>query len=113
MTEREPSPKRVQMRCDRPWRKDHPDAVIVARPRMWGNPFPVGRLPHIGNLLEVTETPSQSVALYRDYLATLGDELEGFLAPLRGRDLACWCPLDQPCHADVLLELANRAEVEA
>lgn len=29
------------------------------------------------------------------------------LAPLRGRDLACWCPLDQPCHADVLLELAN------
>lgn len=30
------------------------------------------------------------------------------LAPLRGRDLACWCPLDQPCHADVLLDLANR-----
>lgn len=27
---------------------------------------------------------------------------------LRGRDLVCWCPLDQPCHADVLLELANR-----
>jgi hypothetical protein len=26
---------------------------------------------------------------------------------LAGRDLACWCPLDQPCHADVLLELAN------
>ena len=26
---------------------------------------------------------------------------------LGGRDLACWCPLDQPCHADVLLELAN------
>lgn len=29
-------------------------------------------------------------------------------AELRGRDLACWCPLDQPCHADVLLEIANR-----
>jgi hypothetical protein len=27
---------------------------------------------------------------------------------LRGKDLACWCPLDQPCHADVLLELANK-----
>lgn len=26
---------------------------------------------------------------------------------LCGRDLACWCPSDQPCHADVLLELAN------
>lgn len=29
------------------------------------------------------------------------------LTALRGKDLACWCPLDQPCHADVLLELAN------
>lgn len=34
------------------------------------------------------------------------------VAPLKdieelcGKDLACWCPLDQPCHADVLLELA-------
>lgn len=27
---------------------------------------------------------------------------------LRGKDLACWCPLDRPCHADVLLELANQ-----
>lgn len=26
---------------------------------------------------------------------------------LRGHDLACWCPLDEPCHADVLLEVAN------
>lgn len=25
---------------------------------------------------------------------------------LPGKDLACWCPLDQPCHGDVLLELA-------
>lgn len=30
-------------------------------------------------------------------------------AELAGRDLACWCPLDQPCHADVLLEIANAA----
>jgi len=30
---------------------------------------------------------------------------------LTGRDLACWCPLDQPCHADVLLEFANPEEV--
>ena len=28
------------------------------------------------------------------------------LDPLRGHDLACWCPLDQPCHADILLKLA-------
>ncbi len=30
------------------------------------------------------------------------------LAPLRGHDLACFCAQDRPCHADVLLELANR-----
>jgi hypothetical protein len=30
------------------------------------------------------------------------------LTELRGKNLACWCPLDQPCHADVLLELANK-----
>jgi hypothetical protein len=32
-------------------------------------------------------------------------------AELSGKDLACWCPLDQPCHADVLLDLANRSVV--
>ncbi len=26
---------------------------------------------------------------------------------LRGKNLCCWCPLDAPCHADVLLEVAN------
>jgi hypothetical protein len=26
---------------------------------------------------------------------------------LHGRDLACYCPLDEPCHADVLLAIAN------
>jgi hypothetical protein len=26
---------------------------------------------------------------------------------LRGKDLACWCALDEPCHGDVLLEIAN------
>ncbi|MEM7046059.1 MAG: DUF4326 domain-containing protein [Pseudomonadota bacterium] len=30
------------------------------------------------------------------------------LEELRGKDLACWCPLDKPCHADVLIKLANR-----
>ncbi len=29
------------------------------------------------------------------------------LVTLRGKDLACWCALDRPCHADALLEIAN------
>lgn len=46
--------------------------------------------------------------LTRDGPFRLGPEERPDLAALRGKDLACWCPLDQPCHADVLLELANR-----
>lgn len=33
-----------------------------------------------------------------------------YLGPLKGKNLACFCRLDQPCHADVLLELANRED---
>ena len=32
----------------------------------------------------------------------------GNFEELRGKNLACWCPLGSPCHADVLLELANK-----
>jgi hypothetical protein len=39
---------------------------------------------------------------------TEGPSLAEIRRDLRGRDLACWCPLDQPRHADVLLEIANR-----
>lgn len=42
-----------------------------------------------------------------DCLERWRDRVETRLPELRGRDLACWCPLDRPCHADVLLELAN------
>jgi hypothetical protein len=35
------------------------------------------------------------------------------VAELRGKNLACWCKLDQPCHADVLLDLSNRPKCEA
>ena len=64
-------------------------------------------------------TAAESVECYRAYLSgdarwplahasRRGADLRAALPELTGRDLACWCPLDQPCHADVLLELANR-----
>jgi Domain of unknown function (DUF4326) len=46
-----------------------------------------------------------TLRLYRLHAA--GFDLATLRQDLGGRDLACWCPLDQPCHADVLLELAN------
>lgn len=47
----------------------------------------------------------EPISCYRDPWGAdrIRNELAGF-------DLACWCPLDQPCHADVLLEIANRGE---
>ena len=97
------APKRIQMSRQQPWRADNPDAVIVARPSKWGNPYTVsGETDRAG-----------AVALFEDMLrraprgsdgATVYDDIRLALA---GRDLACWCPLDVPCHADVLLELAN------
>lgn len=54
----------------------------------------------------VVEDAATAVRLFRELC-----EYEGYdLSSLRGHNLACWCPLDQPCHADVLLELANRGE---
>ncbi|MFA4050644.1 DUF4326 domain-containing protein [Mycobacteroides chelonae] len=62
-------------------------------------------------------TPTESVECYRAYVTGGGWPIDwtprpGFTiddirAELAGRDLACWCPLGQPCHADVLLEIAN------
>ncbi|MDT7935250.1 MAG: DUF4326 domain-containing protein [Sphingomonadaceae bacterium] len=42
-----------------------------------------------------------------DAIALIDRAMAHGLRVLRCKNLACWCPLDQPCHADVLLELAN------
>jgi hypothetical protein len=102
------SPKRVQMRRTAGWRKPA-GVVYVGRPTQWGNPHRVGGRAH-GAL-----DPATAVARYREDLlagelhARDGSALIDRLATLRGKDLACWCDPDKPCHADVLLELANRS----
>lgn len=92
------APKRVQMTRNKPWRADNPDAVIVDRRTKWGNPFL-----HAARRLAVHDFREMAVYGLSDRYPT-ADEIR---SELRGKDLACWCPLDQPCHADVLLELAN------
>lgn len=102
-------PARIQLRRTRGWRMP-PNTVKVARPSRWGNPFVVGK-PHPYCLPSNVDhddecarpmTAAECVECFRA-LPWSSEEL----APLRGRNLACWCPLDQTCHADVLLELAN------
>lgn len=53
---------------------------------------------------------AEAVRRYREWLNSEFGKLyrHSMLPDLRRRNLACWCPLDQPCHADVLLELANK-----
>ena len=85
------SPRRIQLRRTRGWRKP-PRTIVVARPTRWGNPFPV-----------IDGDRAGAVENYRAWLATSGPDP----TELRGFNLACWCPLDQPCHVDVLLERAN------
>jgi hypothetical protein len=52
---------------------------------------------------------AEAVRRYRDdlFAGRLGITIEDARRELRGRDLACYCPLDETCHADVLLEVAN------
>lgn len=106
-------PERIQLRRERGWRKPR-GTVIVGRPSKWGNPFIVGDEVAIPiddgrDWLQADITPDVAVALYRSWLAA--DErkelVEDIATELSGLNLACWCPLDQPCHADVLLEIAN------
>jgi hypothetical protein len=73
-------------------------AVVVARPTKWGNPYRIGKM-----------TRAEAVAKYRrDFLAgKLKVSAADVRRELAGCDLACWCPLDGPCHADFLIEIAN------
>lgn len=113
----EPMIRRIRLRRTKGWRL--PDgAVIVDRRTRWGNPFVCLR-----EACPRADGPDGlrrcCIELYRQRLATGALDL----APLRGKDLACWCALcaahsdgkplgvacDRcaPCHADVLLEAAN------
>lgn len=103
------------------------DAVYVGRPTVFGNPFrPVRQSDGTWLAVDDNGVDYPGYGPFRTRDGVLRDcvrlffELEieyGFLADrggdvstLSGRDLACWCPLDQPCHADVLLDIANACD---
>lgn len=88
------------------------DAVYVARPSKWGNPWRIGeKHPIDGHPL----TRDDVIELYRcnisQMLKTKRDDGSVILnlSELQGKDLVCFCsPL--PCHADILLRLANKGD---
>lgn len=102
-------PKRVQRKRLKGW-KMPANTVYVGRPTQWGNPFRPS--PDARTDAEKQFTKERAVKAYRFEIVQMNGGIVGFnrfwvRAKLRGRNLACFCPLDQPCHADVLLELAN------
>jgi hypothetical protein len=74
--------------------------VYVGRPSKWGNPY------RVGAVSAAAAVERYRVDLLAGRLAVSADDVR---ADLRGRDLACWCAVGQPCHGDVLLEVANRS----
>lgn len=105
-------PERVQLRRTKGWRMP-PNTVKVDRTTIYGNPFradgddPCGFLP--GPAVDafrrwLTRVPGPGEAV------TQRARLLAGLPKLRGKNLACWCRIGAPCHADVLLEIANSEE---
>lgn len=100
-------PTRIQRKRTKGWRMSE-DVVYVGRPTRWGNPWAVSP----------TVSAEAAVSFFRKWIevatidptdtgAPRGSMKELVRATLRGKDLACWCPLGHPCHADVLMEIAN------
>jgi hypothetical protein len=116
------APQRIQQRRTKGWRKPE-GAVAVGRGTRWGNPyrvipvrasgpFDVERADggFLGRAEDIELARTIAVERYRHALEQFWADYprpSEIRAGLAGRDLMCWCPLDQPCHADVLLEIAN------
>lgn len=89
-------------------------AVYVGRPTKWGNPFKVGRDGDVGYCLQLyRQLAAGQLCLSLGPVSLLTQRraraaMEQAIDELRGKDLACFCRLDAPCHADVLLDIANR-----
>lgn len=101
------APKRIQRKRVKGWTMPE-GAVYVGRPGKWGNPVSLTVIRDNIECVDEDEVRGTAVLWYRADVADDPAFIAEAQAELRGHDLACWCPLDQPCHADVLLELANR-----
>jgi hypothetical protein len=93
-------PQRIQISRKKGWRMPV-NTVNCARPNKWGNPFKVG-----------IATPELAVDQFVKHMGLPGDykipSMQEALDELRGKNLACWCKIGEPCHADALLDIANR-----
>jgi hypothetical protein len=99
-------PRRIQLKRSRGW-KMPANAVKVDRTTRWGNPFTIAEYGSVATAV------AQHGRWMRGEIPAPGGasppSTEAIRAALRGRDLACWCALNGPCHAELLLAIANAA----
>lgn len=100
MTRTQVQPKRIQRKTTKGWRLPE-NTVYVGRPSQWGNEFTVAKCGSAAKAVDLEMHDLRKFACFHP------DEFERWINPLIGKNLACWCALDQPCHADALLELAS------
>lgn len=111
-------PVRIQRKRTKGWRMPE-NTVYVGRGSKWGNPLKPVNGDVLGCVKSFRRALTERPNLYRHMVLKITNGMNGRgvaffaemkeqLPELRGKNLACWCPLDQPCHADVLLELANK-----
>jgi hypothetical protein len=86
------------------------NTIYVGRGSRWGNPFVVGRDGDVNECIEKYKNlmfpyTHKEGNLVKFYVSAAN--LNDIKTHLRGKNLACWCPIDKPCHADFLLEIAN------
>ena len=109
-------PERIQRKRSKGWRMPE-NAIYVGRPTMWGNPF---KFTNIEKCYSDEERRQYAVDDYAEWLNHGFPQAEHcrefdnqreyileHLHELKGKNLVCWCPTNKPCHADVLLRLAN------
>ena len=86
--------------------------IYVGAGSGWANPFALDNPAPQNEYRDLGTAPkseSDAVAIYRRYL-TEGSRADIVRKHLTGKNLSCWCPQGTPCHADVLLEVANSPE---
>ncbi len=104
-------PVRIQRKRTKGW-KMPPNCVYVGRPTKWGNPWFC-----VGDSVKIKDEKHNQVwleggggvkAMLATYESHVRRRLSDKIGELRGKNLACFCKLTEPCHADVLLEIANQ-----
>lgn len=108
-------PQRIQLSRRKGWRMPQ-NTVKVDRTTGYGNPFKIGEIPAPAFYAYVDQpgrpiaNAAEAVRFFQRLLVhniKINDPTVDALVQLRGKNLACWCPVGSPCHADVLLKFAN------